>query len=207
MHAGAGQCSQEVLRTIEARDLNVGVPHLDGGVAIAPGAHAQSTLLGVGAGPSVLRAEEITSVEHFEHIDIGQDASERSGLKARAAVRVEGVWYVHDPSLPSDGRDRRFRRQVCRYLLLEEEANDLTLGGSHFFANDDPNVAAGRQLEGAADLVVVGDADGVEPRPPNGALQASQAEPRIFGPVGMTVHVKSHDGWASLSGTAPRPYR
>ena len=73
---------------------------------------------------------------------------------------VERVGHQHQPVLSLDPGDRLGHRQPALDLLGQEEADHLALGGLDLLARDHGDrLAQGGRLQGAVDLVVVGDRD------------------------------------------------
>ncbi len=78
---------------------------------------------------------------------------------------VERVRHVHDAALAFDLGDGLGEAHAGRDAFFQEEADDLALAGLDLFAHDDAHAVAlgeGLRLEGAGDLVVIGDGQHVE---------------------------------------------
>ena len=145
--------------------VEVAHPDLDGPeplrhVAVRAGAGDQPVLVGEALRLLVEAAHGDSRVEHLEHVDVPHDLQQVLVVGNRVQA-VEGMRHVREPALGMDRVDRLLERHAARDLLLDEEADHLSLvRGLDLLGHDhlDPLRALAR-LERARDLVVVGDRD------------------------------------------------
>src|SRR5688572_12366908 len=101
-------------------------------------------------------------IEALHDIDHILDLPEQPAAAAFAAR--EWMRHVHDAALRVDPLTRLACRRALRDQLVEVEPDDVhALGGLHLFADDDVVRVSARQLLRYGDLVVIRDADTVEP--------------------------------------------
>jgi hypothetical protein len=131
-----------------------------------------------------------------------------SGCRARHVHAVERMRHVDDAPLPLDLGDRLGEGQAARDALLEEQADDLALGGLDLFADDHPHAVAlgqGERLEAAGDLVVVGHGDDVEPYLGGPLEDLLDGHGAVLGVVGVHVEVGEQLGLEVAAGRGALP--
>src|SRR5687767_738840 len=118
-----------------------------------------------GRGAHVVAREGLTGVEDLDAIDVLIDALQHRTPDVERAIAAEWVRHGDETALIVDTRDRLFRGQAARDLLLEEETDDLAVPATDFLTDDHPK-AVGQLAEPqrALDRVVIGRADDVQPR-------------------------------------------
>src|SRR5688572_11278491 len=122
-------------------------------------------LLREGRSAHVVAREGLAGIEDLDAVDVLIYALEHRTPDVESAIAAEWVRYRDETALIVDTRDRLFRGQAARDLLLEEETDDLAVPAADFLTHDHPK-AVGQLAEPqrALDRVVIGRADDVQPR-------------------------------------------
>ena len=121
-------------------------------------AHTRNPPIGLlePAGGIVVARQNGAAVEDLHHIETLRQVGERGRSQGAASQTVRRMRGHHNPPLRPDSLDRLARRQSLGYPLVQEQADNLALGGHYFFAYDHPDDAEALGLQRPLDLVVIG---------------------------------------------------
>src|SRR6267378_6293161 len=84
----------------------------------------------------VTRRRDLTSIEHFDDVELRRDALERGPAQVPATVAAEGVRHVRQPTLLVYEIDAAIGCEPRRHFLLEEETHELAIGGRDLLSDD-----------------------------------------------------------------------
>ena len=192
-NAAASKLSQEVGRTVEVGHLHIRRADGIGDVRIAASAGCQIELgrelrrLLVEAAQRRLRVEDLDRVDQARR---GQRAQCRLGKIA--AHGVEWVRHVHEATLHADDVRGSHGRRAERDALGEEQPDDLAGMRAQLLADHHTTRQLGRQLDCAANGVVIGDAQHVDPALHHGGGDLVGRGGGVTAPHGVTVQVDAH---------------
>ncbi len=160
---GLGETSQEFLGGVYGGgDDVVGTTQLDGGVAVACGGWDEAKFACDFVGLGVVGVEEVAGVECLDDVDVvgyGLEGFEAEGGRTNA---VEGVGDHDKATLGPDFPDGLLGGKALGNGLFEEEADDISLRGFYFLADDDVYGSVSVEQECSFGGVVVGDGQAVD---------------------------------------------
>ena len=175
-------------------------------------AAAQPVLLGEARGGAVVALEPEPGVGGLEDVDRAGVLLEQRA-RGRRVEAVERVRHVDEAALRADALERLGERQAARDLLVQEQPDDLAVGGGlDLRADDDVQRQAAldrarARLDAARDRVVIGDRERAEARCERRVEQLVDRRRAIPRVPAVHVQVGQHAAGACAHGVTPSAAR